>query len=418
MNQTTLYVATSQQDISFADYKVLTLVYQPVIGCHALVLYLTLAQETMFGSQKDRFVKIERLLKTLNIEMPLFQKAKQRLEGLNLLKTYWRKNSATLNFRLLPPLSANQFFQNPSFYNILQMQLTKEEIDYVAEMLAIEQPDNNLDDVEDLTSSFDEVYQTEFAQKVNLHEYFNLASVNKILIQRQIDPKIYEPYVNLMLELLYYYKVANNQIAFIIFESIETINRTKHFNFELFKAKLMANYDQNLLTQATTKEQLTFRWNPSKQQNEIIDQQLAAKMQEMNQIEPVVYLNCYLNYQTTLTEEIVHVLRDLSLTLKLKRGVINCLIEFILIKNKNQFNCRYAWKIGQTLHKKQINTVQTAMAYFKKVYHQTNVKNEFQAFVRQARNIKASSQNYKLPITKTIDELINERTFAHEPNMD
>lgn len=259
MNQTTLYIATSQQDISFADYKVLTLVYQPVIGCHALVLYLTLAQETMFGSQKDRFVKIERLLKTLNIEMPLFQKAKQRLEGLNLLKTYWRKNSATLNFRLLPPLSANQFFQNPSFYNILQIQLTKEEIDYVAEMLAIEQPDNNLDDVEDLTSSFDEVYQTEFAQKVNLHEYFNLASVNKILIQRQIDPKIYEPYVNLMLELLYYYKVANNQIAFIIFESIETINRTKHFNFELFKAKLMANYDQNLLTQATTKEQLTFR---------------------------------------------------------------------------------------------------------------------------------------------------------------
>ena len=62
----------------------------------------------------------------------------------------------------------------------------------------------------------------------------------------------------------------------------------------------------------------------------------------MNQIEPVVYLNCYLNYQTTLTEEIMHVLRDLSLTLKLKRGVINCLIEFILIKNKNQFNCRYA----------------------------------------------------------------------------
>lgn len=58
------------------------------------------------------------------------------------------------------------------------------------------------------------------------------------------------------------------------------------------------------------------------------------------------------------------------------------------------------------------------MAYFKKVYHQTNVKNEFKAFVRQARNTKASNQNYKLPITKTIDELINERTFAHEPNMD
>ena len=58
------------------------------------------------------------------------------------------------------------------------------------------------------------------------------------------------------------------------------------------------------------------------------------------------------------------------------------------------------------------------MAYFKQVYHQTNVKNEFQAFVRQARNTKAPSQNYKLPITKTIDELLNERTFAQEPNMD
>ncbi|AJG48908.1 replicative DNA helicase [Bacillus anthracis str. Turkey32] len=93
------------------DRKVLTMLYQPLIGSRAFSLYMTLwgelEQDRVFGKENTH----HSLMVTMQMQLPEVYEERVKLEAIGLLKVYIKKEKDIRMFiyELQPPLSPKQF---------------------------------------------------------------------------------------------------------------------------------------------------------------------------------------------------------------------------------------------------------------------------------------------------------------------
>lgn len=137
--------------ISDLDLKIVFKLYTPIIGVYASSLYL------LFNSDILETESISYLLKLLNISLPSFIQAREKLEAIGLLKTY-QKTDAYL-FVISKPLSYVDFLANPllnvSLYNNVGDEAYKKLIKY------FEVKKINTAGFENITAKFDEIFETQ-----------------------------------------------------------------------------------------------------------------------------------------------------------------------------------------------------------------------------------------------------------------
>ncbi len=95
INQDDTYRAECRYGISAEGIRVLTLLYQPLIGCDGTALYMTLASESgsLNGSEK-----IRKLLHLSGLHSDEFERTLARLEEFSLLKTWNRSTGMTNSY--------------------------------------------------------------------------------------------------------------------------------------------------------------------------------------------------------------------------------------------------------------------------------------------------------------------------------
>ncbi len=96
-----------------ADRKIITMLYQPLMGAECLALYQTLfteVEENRLWSEAHSHVQ---LLNMLDISLKALFEARLKLEGLGLLKSYVKteNDQRFYIYEILPPLSPEKFFQ-------------------------------------------------------------------------------------------------------------------------------------------------------------------------------------------------------------------------------------------------------------------------------------------------------------------
>ncbi|MDO8060304.1 DnaD domain protein [Candidatus Phytoplasma citri] len=96
------------------DYKVLNLLYQPLIGTIAISLYNTLyfLNESKNNIDNNFTITYQMLFDFLNINKKTFQSNQYKLEALRLLETYSNDNQDII-YVLYSPVSAQKFFNDP-----------------------------------------------------------------------------------------------------------------------------------------------------------------------------------------------------------------------------------------------------------------------------------------------------------------
>src|SRR5690625_2244128 len=90
-------------DLSDKDFKVLTLLYQPLIGMKALSLYNTF----YYLSNFNKTYLHQTIFDLLNINNVEFIKEREKLEALGLLETY-EKNQTNYVYVIKTPYSAKR----------------------------------------------------------------------------------------------------------------------------------------------------------------------------------------------------------------------------------------------------------------------------------------------------------------------
>jgi replication initiation and membrane attachment protein len=156
--------------LSSLDYKMLTMMYQPMVGAYAITLYQTLSQQ--LSSEKTGYSSMEqqrRLFLMLELEQgergrKYFIEQSSKLEAIGLLQTT-RKYIASeedymYEYTLFAPLSPNEFFRNQHLTLLLRDKVGKFMLLALREeLLAPEPQDYSAENAENLSVPFYELFQ-------------------------------------------------------------------------------------------------------------------------------------------------------------------------------------------------------------------------------------------------------------------
>lgn len=148
------FLVTQQAYLSNFDQKVLTYLYQPIIGAKAFSLFLTLWTEMdPVGMRSERKSHLE-LLDILNCDLPEFYTSRQKLEGIGLLKSYEGEDSLGHFFvyQLGKPVLPDSFFKDDLLSSLLLEAVGERRFSELADHFKLIQ--TNVKDLKNVSTDF------------------------------------------------------------------------------------------------------------------------------------------------------------------------------------------------------------------------------------------------------------------------
>ena len=145
--------------ITDIDKKVITFLYQPIIGSQAYSLYMTLLAEVKEGAYCSDQILHANLLGVLSMGIPEFYQARIRLEGIGLMTSYLKttnKDEKEYVYEPSPPLSSEQFFNDDLLRLLLKERVGERKAADLQKRFSFTNIDKN--NLEDITKSFLSVY--------------------------------------------------------------------------------------------------------------------------------------------------------------------------------------------------------------------------------------------------------------------
>ncbi len=171
-----------QSDLSTSDFKVLSLLYQPLLGMESYALYTTFYQ--MIHQTKIESLTHQVLFDLLDLKQTNFLKMRHKLEALNLLETYQLENEFI--YLLKTPLTAKQFLADTVFGSYLQSEIGDKNLNVLIEMFKKEIP--NTEGYQNISKPFDALYEFKQLNLLKVDDQLEGRMQNQgLLIESQFD---------------------------------------------------------------------------------------------------------------------------------------------------------------------------------------------------------------------------------------
>lgn len=180
------YTVINKTVINDSDKKIISMLYQPIIGYTAVSLYFTLVDDLDKLQVMSNDLTHHHLMATMQLKLADIIIAREKLEATGLLKSYIKKGNINHYVYLLySPMSAHDFFNHPVLNVVLYNNLGKKEYEKILNYYKI--PRVNLKDYEDITASFDEIFSSIRGNVLDLNEDITKRDSNNILINKGVD---------------------------------------------------------------------------------------------------------------------------------------------------------------------------------------------------------------------------------------
>lgn len=361
-----------------ADYDVETLanLYQPIVGHQALSLYISLWSEAK--SQKiTPIVTHEQIFTRMQITAGEFVEARKALEAVGLIKTYQEKTGdmSIYHYSIFSPSTPKNFFDNSLLYGMLIKNLGEVDANRYKSIYYFEQPAPL---GVDISASFAEVFHPDFDNPV----------FAKVLVSecQTIDRcggkvKIVFSYENFFASLSEVSQIKPEAITKKEMKEIERL-ATLYGVDEVTAANDVASvYSPNaakgkridlvqltkVLQEETNYNFLAIKRNNGRPQKVSGSTDLAHKINLLEISSPKDYLTILQNGSRPAAPDL-RLINDLSRNFHLPNGVINAIIDFVLVVNNNVLSRAYSEKIAASLAREGIINAVDAMNYLRKVY--------------------------------------------------
>jgi replication initiation and membrane attachment protein len=177
-------------DLSALDYKVMALLYQPILGVSAHSMWMTLYQ--LSYKVNETTFKHQFLLDVLNMKHQPFIKARQQLEALNLLNVY--ENEDHYIYCLKTPLTPKQFLVDTIFGSYLKTEIGEDNIEILKSLFKLETKD--LKSYINITKTFDELYEFKASELLSIdYELQGRKTNGGSHIKYQFDYETFEKHI-------------------------------------------------------------------------------------------------------------------------------------------------------------------------------------------------------------------------------
>ena len=370
------YTVINKSIITDFDKKIINMLYLPLIGANSIMLYNLLLNDLDRIENISLELEHAKILSSLHISVDEFISARNNLEAIGLLKTYLKKDTVNKYiYELYSPVSAHEFFTHPIFNIVLYNNVGKKEYERLVNYFKI--PKINKDGYTEITKKFNEVFDmipyTSFDMykdnirktnklKLNIDSSFDMNFLIET-IGSNINKKIFtKDLQELIISLAYLYDVDAVKMQNIIKTCINefgTVNREE-------LRKTVRDYYQfdhsGLLPTMIESTQ------PEYLRKAIGDNSKIAKMiYTFETISPYQFLKSKHNGAEPVKRDI-KLLEDLIIDYKLKPGVVNVLIDYVLKTQDNKLNRSYVETLAGQWARKKIETVEDAMDYARKMH--------------------------------------------------
>lgn len=180
------YSVINKTVINDTDRKIVSMLYQPIIGFSAASLYFTLLDDLDKSSLMSEDQTHHHLMATMQLKLEDIVIAREKLEGVGLIKTYLKKG--TINnyvYLVYSPITAAEFFNHPILNVVLYNNLGKKEYEKLLNYYKI--PRIALKDYEEITCNFDDVFTSVQGNILEMNEDITKRDSNNIKINKGID---------------------------------------------------------------------------------------------------------------------------------------------------------------------------------------------------------------------------------------
>ena len=363
------YTVFNKSIVTEKDKKLISMLYQPIIGYSAVALYYTLLDDLDKQEIISDDLTHHHLMATMQLKLEDIIIAREKLEAIGLLKTYFKKDNINqFVYVLFSPISANDFFNHPILNIVLYNNLGKKEYEKVLNYFKI--PKLNLKDFDDITASFDEVFTPVQGTIMEINQDITKKDSNNILINKGVD-------FNLLIS-----SIPSSQLNDRCFndETRELINNLSYiYNLNTLDMQGLVRNSLNekgLIDKALLRKScrdyyqfdnmgnlptLIYNKQPEYLKKPEGDNSKWAKMvYTFENITPYQLLKAkYKGAEPTDRDK--RLIESLLIDQKLNPGVVNVLISYVLKINNEQLKKSYVETIAGQWKRLNIETVEEAM---------------------------------------------------------
>ena len=397
------YIVINKTTITDADRKLISMLYQPIIGYTAVSLYNTLIDDLDKLELMSEELTHHHLMSTMQLKLEDIVIAREKLEGIGLIKTYVKKgNINSYVYLIYSPITANEFFNHPVLNVVLYNNLGKKEYERLLNYYKV--PRVNLKDYEEITCSFDNAFKTSAGTVLDMPTDVIKRESNNLEITKGID-------FNLLIS-----SIPSSQISEKCFnkETKELINALS-FTYNLSTLD-MQGLVKNALNEKGTIDKnelrkscrdyykfdnngklptLIYNKQPDYLKKPQGDNSKWAKMvYTFESVHPYDFLRSkYKTGEPSLRD--LKLIESLLVDLKLTPGVVNVLIAYVLKINNQKLSKNYIDTIAGQWKRLNIETVEEAMRISEKEHKK--LKKQFES--------KKETKTTYVPKNKKIEEV-------------
>lgn len=363
------YIVVNKTILDSEDKKIISLLYQPIIGHTAISLYYTLIDDLDKLQIMSEDYTHHHLMAYMQLRLDEIIIAREKLEAVGLLKTYLKQKDVNhYVYMLYSPISANDFFSHPILNIVLYNNLGKSEYDKLLNYFKI--PKLNLKEYEEITACFSEVFKTVSGKgEIELPE-MKEKNRNNITLDKSID---FNLLISSIPKSMYHEKCFSEDVKRLINSLAFTYNiddlsmqglvrdclNEKGLIDRPLLRKSCRNYYQ--FDNGGALPTLIYARQPEYLRKPVGDNSKWAKLvYTFENTTPYDYLKVQYKGSNPTTRDL-HLIESLLIDQKLNPGVVNVLISYVLKINNQKLSKNYIETIVGQWKRLNIETVEEAM---------------------------------------------------------
>lgn len=412
-----VFIVMNKTILNEYDRKIITMLYQPIIGMNATGLYFTLWSYIEKNEILSREWNHHHLMTSMRISLKEIKEAREKLEGIGLIKTYLRKgNVNNYVYEVYSPVSPSEFVNNPILGVTLYNNVGDTEYEKIINYFKI--PRVSLKDYEDITLKFTDVFETTNlsnyetidkdikrvnSNKLELATKNDLSTIFSFIPEEMLNIKtITKDTKELIYKLGFIYDFDDERMSELIRNSLNEkraidktllkMNARKYYEFE-HSGKLPSliyrnqpEYLRKAAGENTKKAKIIYQFESTSPYDFLMNKNNGAKPSKKD----------------------IELLEILLIDMNLKPGVVNVLIDYVLKINNNKLTRNFVEVIASQWARNKVETVEAAMKLAEKEYKsrklsKPSVEEKPEWLDKEIKSNKASEEEMK-----EMEELLKE----------
>ncbi|MBE6153064.1 MAG: hypothetical protein E7166_02390 [Firmicutes bacterium] len=416
------YIVVNKTILSDNDRKILTMLYQPIVGQLPISLYFTLWSDLDTLELMSVSYTHHHLMSTMKLNLSEIVEAREKLEAVGLLKTYIKEDENINNFiyEMYSPLSVDNFLNHPILNVVLFNNIGKKEYDKLVDYFKI--PTISTKEFINITKSFTEIFESvPYTKFETVNEEIKKKNKNKLILKNEIDfsllisslPKglvtnntFNKEIRDLITNLAFVYNLGILDIENVVRISI---NEKGVINKNLLR-KNCRNYYQ--FENNGKLPSLIYKNQPENLRQEINDISDKSKMIYIFEtLSPYQFLKGKQNGAEPTSRDL-KLLEILVTDYGLNPGVVNVLVDYVLKINNSKLTKSFVETIAGQWKRLNVLTVEEAINIAQKEYKKYNKTNKKVQTKNEANIPSWFNEKIEKDISaeeqKELDELLKE----------